>query len=183
MVYTSIRREASPLLRMRSHDLMQVFTDPCRCGRTACGSVILGRSDDMFIVKGVNVFPLGDPGVADGLAPQLTGEFRSSRPTTADRLSGPGHGGGRGRRPEERRAGARPRGRGRAAARRQLHGGCHARRAGHDRQGGQDATRDPQLSRGGRIMAVVEVEERGDVAVDHAGPPGQAERDQRRDAG
>ena len=34
VVYTSIRREACPLLRMRSHDLMQVFTEPCRCGRT-----------------------------------------------------------------------------------------------------------------------------------------------------
>ena len=34
VVYTSIRREACPLLRMRSHDLMQVFTEPCHCGRT-----------------------------------------------------------------------------------------------------------------------------------------------------
>ena len=38
VVYTSIRREACPLLRMRSHDLMQVFTDPCPCGRTASAS-------------------------------------------------------------------------------------------------------------------------------------------------
>ena len=76
VVYTSIHREACPLLRMRSHDLMQVFTEPCRCGRTTFRFRILGRSDDMFIVKGVNVFPLSIQTVLMGFAPRLTGEFR-----------------------------------------------------------------------------------------------------------
>jgi phenylacetate-CoA ligase len=76
VVYTSIRREASPLLRMRSHDLMQVSTDPCRCGRTSFRFRILGRSDDMFIVKGVNVFPLAIQASLMTLAPVVTGEFR-----------------------------------------------------------------------------------------------------------
>jgi phenylacetate-CoA ligase len=76
VVYTSIRREASPLLRMRSHDLMQVSTDPCRCGRTSFRFRILGRSDDMFIVKGVNVFPLSIQASLMTLAPVVTGEFR-----------------------------------------------------------------------------------------------------------
>jgi phenylacetate-CoA ligase len=76
VVYTSIRREASPLLRMRSHDLMQVFTEPCRCGRTSFRFHILGRSDDMFIVKGVNVFPLAIQTSLMTLAPRVTGEFR-----------------------------------------------------------------------------------------------------------
>ena len=76
VVYTSIRREASPLLRMRSHDLMQVFTEPCRCGRSSFRFRILGRSDDMFIVKGVNVFPLAIQASLMTLAPRLTGEFR-----------------------------------------------------------------------------------------------------------
>jgi phenylacetate-CoA ligase len=76
VVYTSIRREASPLLRMRSHDVMQVFTEPCRCGRTSFRFRILGRSDDMFIVKGVNVFPLAIQTSLMTLAPRLTGEFR-----------------------------------------------------------------------------------------------------------
>jgi phenylacetate-CoA ligase len=76
VVYTSIRREASPLLRMRSHDLMQVFTEPCACGRTSFRFRILGRSDDMFIVKGVNVFPLAIQAALMTLAPRLTGEFR-----------------------------------------------------------------------------------------------------------
>jgi phenylacetate-CoA ligase len=76
VVYTSIHREASPLLRMRSHDLMQVFVEPCPCGRTSFRFRILGRSDDMFIVKGVNVFPLSIQTVLMGFAPRLTGEFR-----------------------------------------------------------------------------------------------------------
>jgi phenylacetate-CoA ligase len=76
VVYTSIRREASPLLRMRSHDLMQVFTEPCSCGRTSFRFRILGRSDDMFIVKGVNVFPLAIQTSLMSLAPRVTGEFR-----------------------------------------------------------------------------------------------------------
>jgi phenylacetate-CoA ligase len=76
VVYTSIRREASPLLRMRSHDLMQVFTEPCACGRTSFRFRILGRSDDMFIVKGVNVFPLSVQAVLMRLSPRVTGEFQ-----------------------------------------------------------------------------------------------------------
>ena len=76
VVYTSIRREASPLLRMRSRDVMQVSTEPCRCGRTSWRFRVLGRSDDMFIVKGVNVFPLAIQTSLMTLVPQLTGEFQ-----------------------------------------------------------------------------------------------------------
>lgn len=76
VVYTSIHREACPLMRMRSHDLMQVFTEPCACGRTSFRFRILGRSDDMFIVKGVNIFPLSIQAVLMKLGPRVTGEFR-----------------------------------------------------------------------------------------------------------
>ena len=76
VVNTSIHRAASPLLRMRSHDLMRVFTEPCRCGCTTFRFRILGRSDDMFIVKGVNVFPLAIQAALLRLAPRVTGEFR-----------------------------------------------------------------------------------------------------------
>ncbi len=75
-VYTSIRRQACPLQRMRSHDLMQVFTEPCACGRTSFRFKILGRSDDMFIVKGVNVFPLAIQATLLALRPRTTGEFQ-----------------------------------------------------------------------------------------------------------
>ncbi len=75
-VYTSLRRGACPVLRLRSHDLIRVFTEPCRCGRTSFRFTVLGRSDDMFIVKGVNVFPLAVQAALTGLQPRLTGEFR-----------------------------------------------------------------------------------------------------------
>jgi phenylacetate-CoA ligase len=85
-VYTSIRREACPLQRMRSHDLMQVWTEPCACGRTSFRFKILGRSDDMFIVKGVNVFPLAIQATLMALRPRITGEFqvRLDRPPPID---------------------------------------------------------------------------------------------------
>jgi phenylacetate-CoA ligase len=76
VVYTSIWREACPVQRLRSHDLMQVFTDPCPCGRTTFRFRILGRSDDMFIVKGVNVFPLAIQATLLALRPRVTGEFQ-----------------------------------------------------------------------------------------------------------
>lgn len=75
-VYTSLRRQAMPLQRMRSHDLMQVFTEPCKCGRTSFRFKMIGRSDDMFIVKGVNVFPQAIQATLFKLVPRLTGEFQ-----------------------------------------------------------------------------------------------------------
>jgi phenylacetate-CoA ligase len=75
-VYTSIRRECCPLQRMRSHDLFRVWTEPCRCGRTGFRFQVLGRTDDMMIVKGVNVFPLGIQATLMTLAPRITGEFQ-----------------------------------------------------------------------------------------------------------
>lgn len=59
LVLTALRREAMPLLRYRTGDLAFVYPDPCPCGRTHRRiSRIKGRTDDMFIIKGVNVFPM-----------------------------------------------------------------------------------------------------------------------------
>jgi phenylacetate-CoA ligase len=58
LVLTSLRREAMPLIRYRTRDITKIITGPCECGRTHRRiSRILGRSDDMFVVKGVNIFP------------------------------------------------------------------------------------------------------------------------------
>jgi phenylacetate-CoA ligase len=58
LVLTSLRREAMPLIRYRTRDITKIITGVCECGRTHRRiSRILGRSDDMFVVKGVNVFP------------------------------------------------------------------------------------------------------------------------------
>jgi phenylacetate-CoA ligase len=59
LVYTSLTREAMPLIRYRSRDLAYLMPDPCACGRTHRRiSRIQGRMDDMIIWKGVNIFPM-----------------------------------------------------------------------------------------------------------------------------
>jgi phenylacetate-CoA ligase len=57
LVWTHLRREASPLLRYRSGDLARVWTAPCTCGRTTPRIAIEGRTDDMLRVQAVNVHP------------------------------------------------------------------------------------------------------------------------------
>lgn len=58
LVFTSITKEAFPLIRYRTRDICILNREPCPCGRTHVRmSKPLGRSDDMLIVKGVNVFP------------------------------------------------------------------------------------------------------------------------------
>jgi phenylacetate-CoA ligase len=57
LVWTHLRREASPLLRYRSGDLAQVWTAPCACGRSSMRIRIDGRRDDMLRVQAVNVYP------------------------------------------------------------------------------------------------------------------------------
>jgi phenylacetate-CoA ligase len=57
LVWTHLRREASPLLRYRSGDLARVWTAPCACGRSTPRVRIDGRHDDMLRVRAVNVYP------------------------------------------------------------------------------------------------------------------------------
>jgi phenylacetate-CoA ligase len=76
LVFTNLGRDASFLVRYRSHDLVRIHGEPCPCGRTGLRFSMVGRSDDMFIVRGVNVFPLGVQDVLYGMRPALTGEFR-----------------------------------------------------------------------------------------------------------
>ena len=58
LVFTSLCKEAMPILRYRTRDLTRLIFEPCKCGRTMVRmDKILGRSDDMLIVRGVNVFP------------------------------------------------------------------------------------------------------------------------------
>ncbi len=58
LVFTTLCKEAMPILRYRTRDLTRLNYEKCKCGRTAVRmDRILGRSDDMLIVRGVNVFP------------------------------------------------------------------------------------------------------------------------------
>lgn len=58
LVITTLTKEAFPVIRYRTRDLTRFIPEPCPCGRTFKRvSRMLGRSDDMLIIKGVNVFP------------------------------------------------------------------------------------------------------------------------------
>ncbi|ONF73865.1 phenylacetate--CoA ligase family protein [Amycolatopsis keratiniphila] len=57
LVYTALRRQASPLLRFRTRDHVVVTGTGCSCGRTGYKVRCIGRTDDMLIVRGINVFP------------------------------------------------------------------------------------------------------------------------------
>ena len=58
IVYTSLTKEALPVIRYRSRDITRLFRDGCSCGRTLIKmDRVTGRSDDMLIIRGVNVFP------------------------------------------------------------------------------------------------------------------------------
>ncbi len=58
LVFTCLTREALPLLRYRTRDRVALMADACPCGRTSVRMLrVCGRTDDMLIVRGVNVFP------------------------------------------------------------------------------------------------------------------------------
>ena len=58
LVITTICKEGMPTVRFRTHDLTRIISEPCKCGRTIRRiDRISSRSDDMFIIRGVNVFP------------------------------------------------------------------------------------------------------------------------------
>ena len=58
LVFTTLTKEGLPLIRYRTRDITSLNYEPCACGRTSCRiTKISGRSDDMLIIRGVNVFP------------------------------------------------------------------------------------------------------------------------------
>jgi phenylacetate-CoA ligase len=58
LVFTTLTKEAFPLIRYRTKDLTRLIPEPCACGRTMVRmEKITGRTDDMLIIRGVNVFP------------------------------------------------------------------------------------------------------------------------------
>jgi phenylacetate-CoA ligase len=73
LVLTHLHQRAAPLLRFRTHDHVEVRTSPCSCGRTGPRVRCLGRTDDMLIVRGVNVFPSAVRDVVSAFAPDVSG--------------------------------------------------------------------------------------------------------------
>ena len=76
LVLTHLAREAQPLVRCRTNDVIAITGEgACACGREATRFRVLGRSDDMVVVRGINVFPTAVGGVIGGFD-ALSGEFR-----------------------------------------------------------------------------------------------------------
>jgi phenylacetate-CoA ligase len=76
IVYTTIRRQATPVVRYRCRDMVRAYFEKCRCGRTSMRFYVIGRSDDMLKVKAVNVFPSAVKEVVASFIPRTTGEMR-----------------------------------------------------------------------------------------------------------
>ena len=77
LVYTHLIKEAQPLIRYRARDVVRILGNgPCACGRTSFRFRILGRSDDMLVVRGINVFPTGVGNTLARLSDRLSGEFQ-----------------------------------------------------------------------------------------------------------
>ena len=75
LVLTHLQHRAAPLLRFRTRDHVEVRTSPCRCGRTGPRVRCIGRTDDMLIVRGVNVFPSAVREVVSAFAPEVSGHI------------------------------------------------------------------------------------------------------------
>jgi phenylacetate-CoA ligase len=101
LVLTTLTKEALPMLRYRTRDITRLIEEPCACGRTHRRMLrVTGRSDDMLIIRGVNVYPsqleaflVGFPGLAphyqlvltrDGPMDAITIEVELAAPAPRD---------------------------------------------------------------------------------------------------
>jgi len=73
LVLTHLAHRAAPMLRFRTRDHVVIWTAPCACGRTAPRVRCIGRTDDMLIFRGVNVFPSAVREVINRFAPAVSG--------------------------------------------------------------------------------------------------------------
>ena len=76
IVFTHLDRQCNPVVRFRTRDRVVVNTTPCTCGRTGPRLRCIGRSDDLLIVRGVNVWPSAIRDVILGFKPAVSGELR-----------------------------------------------------------------------------------------------------------
>jgi len=76
MVFTHLDRQCNPVLRFRTRDRVVINTTPCVCGRTGPRLRCIGRSDDLLILRGVNVWPSAIRDVVLGFQPEVSGELR-----------------------------------------------------------------------------------------------------------
>jgi phenylacetate-CoA ligase len=79
LVYTALTREAMPVVRFRGADIVRIEGTSCACERTTFRMRVIGRRDDMFIVRGVNVYPAAILSVVGDFRPRATGRARVVR--------------------------------------------------------------------------------------------------------
>jgi len=89
LVYTHLTREAMPVVRFLGGDIVRVEGGSCGCGRATFRMRILGRRDDMFIVRGVNVYPSAILAVVGQFRPRVTGRARVVREGAAVSIEPP----------------------------------------------------------------------------------------------
>jgi phenylacetate-CoA ligase len=89
MVFTFIGWEGGPFLRYAYGDVLQIFTKPCDCGFPGMRFKIIGRSDDMLIVKGVNVYPSALKEAVGRFYPRTTGALKILLDRPGPRVSPP----------------------------------------------------------------------------------------------
>ncbi|HEY4888776.1 MAG TPA: phenylacetate--CoA ligase family protein [Candidatus Dormibacteraeota bacterium] len=79
LVYTCLTREAMPVVRFRGADIVRIEGTSCECERTTFRMRVIGRRDDVFIVRGVNVYPSAILSVVGDFRPRVTGRARVVR--------------------------------------------------------------------------------------------------------
>ena len=89
LVYTHLTREAMPVVRFLSGDIVRIEGTSCECGRTTFRMRCLARRDDMFIVRGVNVYPSAILAVVGEFRPRVTGRARVVRRDAAVSVTPP----------------------------------------------------------------------------------------------
>ncbi len=89
MVFSFIDWEGGPFMRYALGDLLQVWTSPCPCGMPGMRFRIVGRTDDMLIVKGANVYPEAIRRVLLEFEPRTTGHFRIRLPRAGPAVDPP----------------------------------------------------------------------------------------------
>jgi phenylacetate-CoA ligase len=75
LVLSHLQHRAAPLIRFRTRDHVELRTSPCPCGRTSPRVRCIGRTDDMLIVRGVNVFPSAVREVVNAFTPRVSGHI------------------------------------------------------------------------------------------------------------
>lgn len=88
-IFTHLDRQACGLVRYRTGDILRVQTSPCPCGRTGFRMDIIGRSDDMLLVRGVNLFPSALQSVVGRFAPKAVGRIQVVLPQPGPRVEPP----------------------------------------------------------------------------------------------